>query len=148
MTPRLTHRQASVLFLLAQGLTVKQCARRLGLSPATLHDHTQAIQKRLQATNLAHALTIALGEGDIPFPFASGLPPVCPAKPQNCNPWDNSVNRLSRIYGFSKEQHLLFKGRVVQVLWFHFDQAVVKTSGPELWLVPLSELQTPSHAAT
>ena len=43
----LTPRQGQVAGLVAEGLTNKQIARRLGLSPATVKDHVHAILRRL-----------------------------------------------------------------------------------------------------
>ena len=49
----------TVLRMLADGLTNRQVAERLGLSPHTVKDHTSALYKRLGATNRANAVALA-----------------------------------------------------------------------------------------
>lgn len=60
---RMTPRQREVAELMAQGLTHKQAAQRLGLSPATVRNQIQAIYDKLGVGNVA-ALIEALRQAD------------------------------------------------------------------------------------
>ncbi len=55
----LTPRQVEVLSFVAQGKSTKDVAKLLGLSPKTVENYRSAILRRLDAKNLAHALTRA-----------------------------------------------------------------------------------------
>ena len=57
--PELSARQLDVLRLMAEGLTDRQIAGRLGVSPGTVASHTLELYSRLGARNRAHA--VALG---------------------------------------------------------------------------------------
>jgi len=57
--PELSIREQTVLRMLADGLTNREVAERLGLSPHTVKDHTSALYKRLGATNRANAVALA-----------------------------------------------------------------------------------------
>jgi len=54
--PKLTDREEIVLEMVALGLTNRQIAERLELSPHTVKDHCSSIYRRLQATNRASAI--------------------------------------------------------------------------------------------
>ncbi len=60
---KLTSRQAEVLALLASGLTVKECAEQLGLSPNTVDNHKSQIMERLGTHRVADLIRIAFQEG-------------------------------------------------------------------------------------
>lgn len=77
LLPTLTPREEGVLVLLAQGLSVKEMARALGLSPETVKDHLESLYAKLLARNRVEALERArtlgflrTGEGreNPPFP--------------------------------------------------------------------------------
>jgi DNA-binding CsgD family transcriptional regulator len=61
MTP-LSPREAQVLALIAEGLSSKQIARRLGIKYGTLKNHVLHILAKLNATNRAHAVALASTE--------------------------------------------------------------------------------------
>jgi len=66
--PRLTRRQREILYLLVEGVRVKQIAARLTLSETTVRNHIRAILRelgahsQLEAVARAHALSLALEE--------------------------------------------------------------------------------------
>lgn len=62
---RLTGREREVMRLLAMGCGVEQIATDLSLSPATVKTHVRNALRRLNARNRAHALAIALRQGEI-----------------------------------------------------------------------------------
>ncbi|QGX96743.1 LuxR family transcriptional regulator (plasmid) [Roseovarius faecimaris] len=53
--PELTPREREVLFLLAGGLSRKECAASCGISPHTVSDHTKSIYRKLDVRNLVEA---------------------------------------------------------------------------------------------
>lgn len=55
----LTPRQLEILALVADGQNTKEIAAVLGLSPKTVENYRSAIMRRLDAKNLAHAVTVA-----------------------------------------------------------------------------------------
>lgn len=61
----LTERQANILFLLAQGSSSKEVARRFGISHRTVEHQIGAIKKRLGARNVVHAVSIAVAQSII-----------------------------------------------------------------------------------
>lgn len=61
--PTLTPREEEVLLLLAQGLSVKEIARSLGLSPDTVKDHLENLYGKLLARNRVEALERARALG-------------------------------------------------------------------------------------
>ena len=63
--PALTAREAEVLGLLAKGLTARQVADRLVLSPATVRTHVQNAVSRLGAATRVQAIAIAIARGEI-----------------------------------------------------------------------------------
>jgi DNA-binding CsgD family transcriptional regulator len=62
-TAALTKREAEVLRLIADGLSNKQAAERLIVSPETVKTVVGEILSKLDATNRAHAVSIALRSG-------------------------------------------------------------------------------------
>ncbi len=61
--PRLSRRQTEILRLVAQGMTDKQAARELGLSPRTVEMHVALALRALNCTNRAEAVHRAAQEG-------------------------------------------------------------------------------------
>lgn len=59
--PPLTERQEDIIHLLANGLSMKVIALRLGVSPRTVEHQIEAARRKLGARNIAHAVAIALG---------------------------------------------------------------------------------------
>ena len=59
----LSGREREVLGLLAAGLTSKEVARRLGLSPKTVENHRARVLEKLGATNTAAAVGVAHQQG-------------------------------------------------------------------------------------
>lgn len=59
----LTARELTVLALLAEGLPAKTIARRLGVSPRTVHKHTQNLYKKLGTRSRVEALLRAQAMG-------------------------------------------------------------------------------------
>jgi DNA-binding NarL/FixJ family response regulator len=56
---RLTDRELEILEFLALGLTVKQVATRLGVSPRTIDSHIARLYRKLGARNRVHAISRA-----------------------------------------------------------------------------------------
>jgi DNA-binding NarL/FixJ family response regulator len=69
----LTPRQISVLQLIAEGLTAKEIAFRLGLSPRTAEFHRQCIMERLDLHSTAELTRFAIESGLI-SPHLSARP--------------------------------------------------------------------------
>ena len=61
--PRLSRRQTQILCLVAQGMTDKQVARELGLSPRTVEMHVALALRALGCSNRAEAVHRAGQEG-------------------------------------------------------------------------------------
>ncbi len=61
--PSLTSREEEVLRLLAQGLSVKEMAKALGLSPDTVKDHLESLYGKLLVRNRVEALEKARSLG-------------------------------------------------------------------------------------
>jgi len=59
---RLTHRETQVLQHLANGLSSREVAQKLGISYYTIKQHRVRIKQRLGATTFAHAIMIARDE--------------------------------------------------------------------------------------
>jgi DNA-binding NarL/FixJ family response regulator len=59
----LSPRELEVLTLASEGLTNKEIAYRLGLSPRTIQFHMNAIFNKLGATSRTHAVSLALKQG-------------------------------------------------------------------------------------
>ncbi len=63
--PLLSSRQVEILQLIADGSTTKQTARELGIAQKTVHNHLNAIYRRLDTQNLTHAVLSAVRLGII-----------------------------------------------------------------------------------
>jgi DNA-binding NarL/FixJ family response regulator len=61
--PRLTRRQREVLALVAKGMTGRQIARSLGITPKTVEHHKTSIFGKLGVTNQAAAAALAAAQG-------------------------------------------------------------------------------------
>ncbi|KZK15119.1 response regulator transcription factor [Meiothermus taiwanensis] len=61
--PRLTAREQEVLQWMAQGLSTKEIARRLNISPDTVKDHLARLYEKLEARNRVEALERARSLG-------------------------------------------------------------------------------------
>ena len=70
----LTPRQIAVLQLIADGLTAKEIAFRLGLSPRTAEFHRQCIMERLDLHSTAELTRFAIESGLIGAPLAAKEP--------------------------------------------------------------------------
>lgn len=71
----LTPRQLAVLQLIAEGLTAKEIAFRLGLSPRTAEFHRQCIMERLDLHSTAQLTRFAIESGLIQIPMPDKEPP-------------------------------------------------------------------------
>jgi DNA-binding NarL/FixJ family response regulator len=65
----LTPRQTAVLQLIAEGLTAKEIASRLGLSPRTAEFHRQCIMERLDLHSTAELTRFAIEQGLVSGPL-------------------------------------------------------------------------------
>lgn len=63
----LTAREREVLQLLAQGLTGQEASEQLVLSPETIRTHVRNAMSKLNAKTRAHAIALAVREGEIEF---------------------------------------------------------------------------------
>ncbi|MFM7068594.1 MAG: response regulator [Actinomycetes bacterium] len=61
----LSDRQIEILQMIANGLSTKQVARELGITQKTVHNHLNAIYRRLDTQSLTHAVLSAVRLGII-----------------------------------------------------------------------------------
>jgi DNA-binding NarL/FixJ family response regulator len=61
----LSDRQVEILQMIANGLSTKQVARELGITQKTVHNHLNAIYRRLDTQSLTHAVLSAVRLGII-----------------------------------------------------------------------------------
>ena len=61
----LSERQREILQMIADGLSTKQVARELGMTQKTVHNHLNAIYRRLDTQSLTHAVLSAVRLGII-----------------------------------------------------------------------------------
>lgn len=61
----LSDRQVEILQVIANGLSTKQAARQLGITTKTVHNHLNAIYRKLDAQSLTHAVLSAVRLGII-----------------------------------------------------------------------------------
>jgi len=59
----LTRRESQVLMLLAEGLSVRECAQRLELSPSTIDNYKSRLMKKLRVHKVASLVRLAVREG-------------------------------------------------------------------------------------
>ncbi len=64
----LSPREKEVMALLAEGLTGRQIAERLVISPATVRTHVENVMEKLEARTRVHAIAMALRQGLIEIP--------------------------------------------------------------------------------
>lgn len=72
MAPALTERELQVLTGIAQGLTRKAIASKLGISPETVKDHVTALFSKLDANDRVSVVTRAVNLGVMPLPPDGG----------------------------------------------------------------------------
>lgn len=63
--PLLSERQTEILQSIANGATTKQVARQLGITQKTVHNHLNAIYRKLDTQSLTHAVLSAVRLGII-----------------------------------------------------------------------------------
>ncbi len=61
----LSSRQQQILQMIANGLSTKQAARELGITQKTVHNHLNAVYRRLDTQSLTHAVLSAVRLGII-----------------------------------------------------------------------------------
>ena len=61
----LSDRQQQILQMIANGLSTKQAARELGITQKTVHNHLNAVYRRLDTQSLTHAVLSAVRLGII-----------------------------------------------------------------------------------
>jgi DNA-binding NarL/FixJ family response regulator len=61
----LSARQVEILQAIADGMSTKQAARHLGITTKTVHNHLNAIYRKLDAQSLTHAVLSAVRMGII-----------------------------------------------------------------------------------
>jgi LuxR family transcriptional regulator, transcriptional regulator of spore coat protein len=61
----LSEREREVLQCIAEGLSSKQCAQRLGIAPRTVERHVENLRNKLNARNKPHLVAKALAAGHI-----------------------------------------------------------------------------------
>jgi DNA-binding NarL/FixJ family response regulator len=61
----LSERQVEILQVIANGMSTKQTARELGITTKTVHNHLNAIYRKLDAQSLTHAVLSAVRLGII-----------------------------------------------------------------------------------
>ena len=61
----LSQREREVLQCIASGLSSKQCAQELGITPRTVERHVENLRNKLNARNKPHLVAKALAGGHI-----------------------------------------------------------------------------------
>lgn len=61
----LTEKERTALVWAAEGLTTKQIAQQMGISPHTIKDHLTSAMRRLGAVNRTQAVLIAVRTGQV-----------------------------------------------------------------------------------
>jgi DNA-binding NarL/FixJ family response regulator len=69
--PLLSDRQVEILQAIANGFTTKQVARQLGITQKTVHNHLNAIYRKLDTQSLTHAVLSAVRLGIIDLDAAA-----------------------------------------------------------------------------
>jgi DNA-binding CsgD family transcriptional regulator len=70
-TSLVSDREREVIELVAQGLSAKQIAQRLEITPRTVERHFENVRNKLRAKNQAHMVAKALTSGMIEFELQS-----------------------------------------------------------------------------
>ncbi len=84
----LTPRETDVLINLAQGSSVKQCAKTLGIGASTVGNHKSRLMKKLNVHKTVDLVHLAFREKMIPFP----VPPATPLpETQSSPPVDDPI---------------------------------------------------------
>lgn len=65
MSSVLTNKQIAALDLIANGLSKKEAAHYLGITPSAVESRLRKASEALRAKNLAHATLIAIAKGEI-----------------------------------------------------------------------------------
>lgn len=73
---RLSTREREVLTLLALGCDGEEIAQQLFIAPATVRTHIQNARQKLSATTRAHAIALALHDGEISIDLTAPIPSV------------------------------------------------------------------------
>jgi len=71
--PILSDRQVEILQAIANGFTTKQVARQLGITQKTVHNHLNAIYRKLDTQSLTHAVLSAVRLGIIDLDAAAAV---------------------------------------------------------------------------
>jgi LuxR family transcriptional activator of conjugal transfer of Ti plasmids len=58
-----TRRQIALAQLLADGLTMREAAERLGIAHNTARTHAESFRRRAGATSMPHAVAVGFREG-------------------------------------------------------------------------------------
>lgn len=61
--PSLTHREAEILAMIANGLSSKEAAVRIGIAPRTVERHIENVRMKMRARNRVQMVTRALAQG-------------------------------------------------------------------------------------
>jgi DNA-binding NarL/FixJ family response regulator len=69
----LSERQVEILQVIANGLSTKQTARQLGITTKTVHNHLNAIYRKLDTQSLTHAVLSAVRLGIIDLDAAAAV---------------------------------------------------------------------------
>lgn len=96
-TPSLSKRQLTCLELAAEGLTSKEIARRMRLSPSTVDNHIRAASARLGASGRREAVRLLKHAGSV-APELSEMPKESPqfhSFPRVVPPLGGTRNQLS-----------------------------------------------------
>ncbi len=60
---RLTHRESEVLYLVSLGLSAKEAAIELDISPCTVERHVENVRLKTRTRNRAHMIAHVIREG-------------------------------------------------------------------------------------
>ncbi|WP_106639531.1 helix-turn-helix domain-containing protein [Allosphingosinicella vermicomposti] len=61
--PSLTHREAEILAMIANGLSSKEAAIHIGIAPRTVERHIENVRMKMRARNRVQMVTRAVGQG-------------------------------------------------------------------------------------
>lgn len=63
---QLTHRESEVLYLVSLGLSAKEAALKLAISPCTVERHVENVRLKTRTRNRAHLIAHVIREGLLP----------------------------------------------------------------------------------